>query len=442
MNFKKLVTIFLILLLNVNIFSNDFVEKLKGKIIVRTEGICYLDPGISMENAKIIAKYDAIKEALIQAGLYLEHHDSLLTLDMKKDKVMMYLGNTIPTTIYREGKEQIDGYPAYLVNLVMELNIEEIDRKFIEIAIDNRLRNHIAVDYDRMQDLFEKIDALKETTKKLPSGFIQKLTQSLTASEWFNKGYLTDEEGLKLEYYSIAIDLDELYISAYLSIGDVYIKLTRYAEALTIFNKLINLSALKFPAAYSKRGEIYMNMDDYNKASKEMEKAIALEPNYADAYNSLGILYTKLKQYDNALNFFQKAISIDENYYRPYYLRARLYRKSTKYDKALADYSKAIKLNPKNPDSYYNRGLIYYLTGKYDESIAEYSKAIYFKGDCANLYYNRGIAYRKTDMLKKAIADYKKYLKLTLSSELDQANIPELVLAWMDSDRFAPIFLD
>ncbi|NOR44642.1 MAG: tetratricopeptide repeat protein [Candidatus Delongbacteria bacterium] len=442
MNFRRLVTILLILLLNLNLFSNDYVEKQKGKIIVRTEGICYLDPGISIDNAKIIAKYDAIKEALIQAGLYFEHHDSLLTLKMKKDKVMMYLGNTLPTTIYREGEEQIDGYPAYLVNLVMELNIEEIDRKFINIAIDNRLRNHISVDFKRMQGLFDKIDALKETTKKLPSDFIQNLTEALAASEWYNKGYLTKEEGLKLEYFSIAIDLDKLYISAYLSIGDVYIKLFRFAEALTIFNKLINLSALRFPAAYSKRGEIYLGMNDYNKAAKEMEIAIALEPNYAEAYNNLGILYTKLKQTDKALDSFQQAISVDPNYYRPYYLIARLYRKSTKYDQALANYTKAVKLNPSNPDSYYNRGLIYYLTGKYSKAIKEYSKAIYFKSDCADLYYNRGIAYRKTDMFKKAIADYKKYLKLTLTSEKDKENIPELVLAWMDSDKFAPKFLD
>ena len=442
MNFRQLATIFLILILNINIFSNDHVEKLNDKIIVRTEGICYLDPGISIENAKIIAKYDAIKEALIQAGLYFEHHDSLLTLKMKKDKVMMYLGNTNPTTIYREGEEQIDGYPAYLVNIVMELNLEEIDQKFIDITIDNQLRNHIAVDFKRMQSLFEKIDALKETTKKLPSDFIQNLTESLTASEWYNKGYLTDEEGLQLEYYSIAIDLDELYISAYLSIGDVYIKLNRFTEALTIFNKLINLSALKFPAAYSKRGEIYLGMNDYNKAAKEMEIAIALEPNYAEAYNNLGILYTRLKQTDKALKKLQQAIAVDPNYYRPYYLIARLYRKSTQYDKALVNYTKAVKLNPSNPDSYYNRGIIYYLTGKYDIAIEEYSKAIYFKDDFANLYYNRGIAYRKTGMFKKAIADYKKYLKLTLASKKDKEDIPVLVLTWMDSDKFAPKFLD
>ena len=444
MNFRR-TYIFLILLLlsfSTDLLSNDFVERLEDKIVVRTEGICYLDPGISIENAKIIAKYDAIEEALIQAGLYLEHNDSLLTLKMKKNKVMMYLGNTMPTTIYREGEEQIDGYPAYLVNLVMELDIEEIDRKFIEITIDNRLRNHIEVDFNRIQELFKRIDALKETTIKIPKGFIKKLTEALTASEWFNKGYLTREEGLKLEYYSIAIDLDELYISAYLSIGDVYIKLERYAEALRIFNKLINLSALEFPAAYSKRGEIYLHMNDYNKAAQEMEKSIALEPNYADAYNNLGILYTKLKQEENALKSFQMAIAVDPKYYRPYYLRARLYRKSTKYDKAIADYNKVIKLNPSNPDAYYNRGLIFYLTGKYDKAIEEYSKAIYFKADSPNLYYNRGIAYRKTEKLKKAIADYKKYLKLTLTSELDKDKIPELVLAWMDSDRFAPIFLD
>ncbi|MBN2789731.1 MAG: tetratricopeptide repeat protein [Candidatus Delongbacteria bacterium] len=441
MNVLRL-TILLMLLYAVSAFSDDPVEMKGNKIIVRTEGICYLDPGISIDNAKIIAKYDAIKEALIQAGLFLEHNDSLLTLKLKKDRVMMYLGNTLPTTIYREGEEQIDGYPAYLVNLVMEIDIHEIDRQFINITIDNNLRNHVIVDYERMQKLFEEIDALKQTTKKLPPDFIQKLTEALTASEWYNKGYLTKEEGLKLEYFSIAIDLDALYISAYLSIGDVYIKLGRYTEALKIFNNLINLSALKFPAAYSKRGDIYLNIGDYNKAKIEMEKAIALDPDFAEAYNSLGILYTQLKQFDNALNCFQQAIAVDPNYYKPYYLRARLFRKSTKYDKALAEYTKAIKLNPSNPDAYWNRGIIYYLTGDYERSIEEYSKAIYFKNDCADLYYNRGIAYRKIELFKKAIADYKMYLKLTLTSDPDKENIPDMVLQWMDSDQFAPKFLD
>ena len=442
MNCRYFTTFFLIFLFNVNIFSQDKVEKLQGELIVRTKGVCYLDPGISIENAKIIAKFDALQEALIETGLYLEHNDTLLTLDMDKDKVMMYLGNTMPTSIYREGEEQIDGYPAYLVNMVMKLNIEDIDRRFIEIAIDNRLRNHITVDFKRMQGLFKKIDSLKETTKKLASDFVQKLTEALTASEWYNKGYLTEDAGLKLEYYAIAIDLDDLYISAYLSIGDVYIKLTKYAEALYIFNKLINLEALQFPGAYAKRGEIYYYMRDYNRAAKEMEKAIVLEPSYAEAYNNLGILYTTIKQTKKALSYFQQAIEVDENYYKPYYLRARLYRKNTQYDKALADYTKAVKLNPSNPDSYYNRGVIYYLTGRYKEAAEEYSKAIYFKNDWANLYYNRSIAYRKQDMMKKAIKDYKIYLKLTLTSEQDKKNIPDLILAWMDREKFTPKFLD
>ena len=49
---------------------------------------------------------------------------------------------------------------------------------------------------------------------------------------------------------------------------------------------------------------------------------------------------------------------------------------------------------------------------------------------------------RKKDMLKKAITDYKKYLKLTLTTDKDKEKMPGLVLSWMDSEKFAPKFLD
>ena len=77
----------------------------------------------------------------------------------------------------------------------------------------------------------------------------------------------------------------------------------------------------------------------YKKAIADFDKAIELNPKYADAYYNRGIAKRQLKQ----------------------------------YKEAIADYDKAIKLNPKDANVYYNRGFAYRELGKKEEADADFS---------------------------------------------------------------------
>ena len=49
-------------------------------------------------------------------------------------------------------------------------------------------------------------------------------------------------------------------------------------------------------------------------AIKFYEKAIDLNPNFADAYNNIGIVLLEMGQSDDAIKFYQKALEIEPSY--------------------------------------------------------------------------------------------------------------------------------
>ena len=81
-------------------------------------------------------------------------------------------------------------------------------------------------------------------------------------------------------------------------------------------------------------------------AQKELQKAVAIYPKYADAWNRLGSLQNQNKDYAGARESFQKAIEADPKLAPPYVEMAILEAREGKW-KESADYSgHAIRLDP------------------------------------------------------------------------------------------------
>src|SRR4030042_768531 len=67
----------------------------------------------------------------------------------------------------------------------------------------------------------------------------------------------------------------------------------------------------------------------------------------AHYYFEQGIEYYKTGQYDNALSDYNKALEINPNYAEAYYNRGTTYGKKGQYDNAISDFNKALEINPK-----------------------------------------------------------------------------------------------
>ena len=56
---------------------------------------------------------------------------------------------------------------------------------------------------------------------------------------------------------------------------------------------------------------VYFYQGDYNKALLDYNKALALQPDYANAYYRRAILYNKTGAYDKARIDYDQAVSLD-----------------------------------------------------------------------------------------------------------------------------------
>ena len=182
-----------------------------------------------------------------------------------------------------------------------------------------------------------------------------------------------------------------------------------WKDSMTLWNRQLELHS--FYIAYNNRGNVYSNLDKYQKALADYNKAIEMYPERVLAYNNRGNAYSELEKYQEAIADFDKAIEL-----KPasdlHNNRGNVYSKIEENENAIADYNKAIELDPYYASAYNNRGNVYLRLEKYQRAIADFDKAIELRPDIALLYNNRGNVYSKIEENKNAIADYNKAIEL------------------------------
>ena len=108
-------------------------------------------------------------------------------------------------------------------------------------------------------------------------------------------------------------------------------------------------------------------MVDYN-------KAIAINPHYAQAFSNRGALYEKQGAFTQAMVDYNKAIAINPNA-DTYNDRGNDYCDQKYYTQALSDYNKAIEINPHYYVAYQNLAIDYFYLKEYVNAWADVHKA-------------------------------------------------------------------
>jgi serine/threonine protein kinase/tetratricopeptide (TPR) repeat protein len=119
-----------------------------------------------------------------------------------------------------------------------------------------------------------------------------------------------------------------------------------------------------------------------SKASAEIEKALALDPNLPQAYLARGHLaWTRDNGFphEQAAADFHKAIELGSD--AAHAGLANVYYHVGLLDKALAQYALALRTDPHDLDSLYRIPRIHLYQGKYAEALAEFDANLQFRGD-------------------------------------------------------------
>jgi TolB-like protein/Tfp pilus assembly protein PilF len=182
------------------------------------------------------------------------------------------------------------------------------------------------------------------------------------------------------------------------------------------------------PEAYDPllRGREYFNHQtkEANAQARQMfEKAIELDPAYAEAYVSLSWTYwlewTVLSSPDSqtlerAFAIVQKARALDDSLAQVHMLLGRLHLWKKQYEHAIAEAERAIALAPNFAEGYAELGFILNWAGRPEEAIGLVEKVQRLDPHNPNFYYplTLGQSYRLTGQYEEAIAAYKRTLQL------------------------------
>ena len=97
-------------------------------------------------------------------------------------------------------------------------------------------------------------------------------------------------------------------------------------------------------AAFFARGTIKNNLSKNEEAISDLNEAIRLRSNYAEAYLLRGISKNNLGRHEEAIPDYNEAIRLRSNYAEAYFFRSLVKRSLRKEEEAQVDYQMALKL--------------------------------------------------------------------------------------------------
>lgn len=209
---------------------------------------------------------------------------------------------------------------------------------------------------------------------------------------------------------ALAIDTDHAKANNFK--GNIYDDLEEYDKAIACFKTAI-VANPKYEYPYNGLGIVYKNKGDYDAAIGWYRKAIELNPRFEYPYNGLGNVYIEKGDYDTAIEWYQKAIELNPKYVSPYNGLGSVYSGQGNYEAAIGWYQKAIELNPKYVYPYNSLGIAYKNKGDYDAAIKWYEKAMELNPQYHHPYYNRALVYEALGDNANALADYERFIELT-----------------------------
>ena len=185
----------------------------------------------------------------------------------------------------------------------------------------------------------------------------------------------------------------------------------RFDEAIAAYNRVIALSAnnsKNTALANFRIGNVYMVRGKFENAAIGYQRAVTLNPDYAEAYNNLGEALGELKQYPRAIEAFTRAFALDPTLLKAKYNQAVTYDRMGNFRYSEFVFRNLIKSSPQYSLGYDGLAVTLSKAGRAQEAIAFHEKAIALNPREPSYYFNCAISYLMLKNTAKALEQQEK----------------------------------
>ena len=203
---------------------------------------------------------------------------------------------------------------------------------------------------------------ISETEAPVPTDTPTPTAKGLNHYEQGEQYLWQDENYLKaVESFTEYINLDPNDARGYAKRGNSYQELHRYQEALTDYDKAIELSPENFSDVYSNRGHVHRHLGQYLDAIRDYDKWLKLDPETLWPYHYKGMAYRDLGQYEVAIQNWETYVElrliessgwIESEQAADAYTNIRFaYTELGQYQKAIEHFDRALSVDPSYSDA-------------------------------------------------------------------------------------------
>lgn len=227
----------------------------------------------------------------------------------------------------------------------------------------------------------------------------KKPTGDLAAYELYLKGsYWKDRDGPRArEFFERAIANDPKFAAAWAGIADTWLLRGRFTDA----------NPWQF----------------FENARNAAEKAIALDPELADAHVALAAVYGDYQwRWDDAEREYERALALNPNHADAHAWYAALLLFRRKFDLALAHSRRAVEIDPLSPLIQVTRGMCLRFSGRNEEAIRHLEETLRLHPKLTPAMLHLGMAYVNAGRAEEGM----KWLGEAIPNSRNSSQLPSL----------------
>jgi tetratricopeptide (TPR) repeat protein len=232
-----------------------------------------------------------------------------------------------------------------------------------------------------------------------------------------------NQPSMAIEEYRKSIELDTAFIWGYEALVDAYLKQGSYQKAIALLKEakqrlpdsraikdLINLTSFKQVAFFIKNGVDAFSSGKKSEGYELLNKALAINPDFAVTCYTLGYFYYTERRYDEALHMLNKASVLDGEFLLTHKLLGDIYFAKKEFNKAVDEYKKALLISKDDPVILNNLGLSFMNIEDYAQAARFLEKAVELSPQNINFRYSLASVYRDAGRLQESVSEYKKII--------------------------------
>jgi TolB-like protein/DNA-binding winged helix-turn-helix (wHTH) protein/Tfp pilus assembly protein PilF len=255
-------------------------------------------------------------------------------------------------------------------------------------AYEGDLHDVLMLQSDVAHDIADNIQT-KLARQQVPGAVAYKRLDPETHEDYLRGRYFlakrtAESMNTAVDYFHRAVQRDPQYAQAYVGLALAYQLLGSYQVlppdksyplALKFANKALELDD-SLSEAYSERANSECNYEfDWAAADRDYRRAIALEPNSAQAHHDYGEYFTDLGNSERAIAELKIARELDPLSLPLFNAIGRMYREAHQYDEAAKQCKQSLVLDPNFSMGHWCLGQVYLAKRQYAEATSELRRA-------------------------------------------------------------------